>query len=142
MGHSNSLDLQTITSIVFISVFFSSQARVQLFIFYWQIWGRGCFLKYSQILSETQVFWFDPKFNAVLKWHNNLVLANTGLNFTPSLYLILSIGNKFIKILAFFFYPDCLLCYFKTVLQYLIQSLRTEHWLTLRGPAKFTKDIF
>ena len=123
MGHSNSLNLQTITSIVLISgflFFFPRRLEYSYLFSTGRYGGRGCFLKYSKILSETQVFWFDPKFNAVLKWHNNLVLANTGLNFTPSLYLILSIGQQIHQNTGIFFYPDCLLCYFKTVLQYLI----------------------
>ena len=68
MGHSNSLNLPTITSIVLISGFFFPRRLEYSYLFSTgRYGGRGCFLKYSKILSETQVFWFDPNFNAVLK---------------------------------------------------------------------------
>lgn len=84
MGHSNSLNLQTSTSVVLISGFFIFFPRRLEYIYLFstgRYGGGAVFLKDLKILSETRVFRFDPKFNAVLKWHNNVVLANTGLNF-------------------------------------------------------------
>lgn len=73
MGHSDSLNLQTITSMVLISgflfFFFLAGSSTVIYFLLVDMGGGAVFLKDLKILSETRVFRFDP----------NLFLASLSL---------------------------------------------------------------